>query len=217
MTTDSALDVLRTRLNTNVVGDILDVKGFYHQFLPAPIRSIGGPATLAGRAMPVLMIDVFEPQQKPFGLLTEALDQLEPDEIYLATGGMHRCAYWGEILTATARYRGAAGAVIDGYHRDTTGVLAQQWPVFSRGSFGQDSSVRTRVADYRCRIEIAGVAIEPGDIVFGDIDGVIVIPKAVEDEVIAGALEKASGEKTVLKEIEAGLTSTEAFARHGIL
>jgi regulator of RNase E activity RraA len=217
MTTDSALDVLRTRLNTNVVGDILDVKGFYHQFLPAPIRSIGGPAVLAGRAMPVLMIDVFEPQQKPFGLLTEALDQLEADEIYLATGGMHRCAYWGEILTATARYRGAAGAVIDGYHRDTTGVLAQQWPVFSRGSFGQDSSVRTRVADYRCRIEIAGVVIEPGDIVFGDIDGVIVIPRAVEDEVIAGALDKASGEKTVLKEIEAGLTSTEAFARHGIL
>jgi regulator of RNase E activity RraA len=217
MTTDPALDVLRTRLNTNVVGDILDVKGFYHQFLPAPIRSIGGPAILAGRAMPVLMIDVFEPQQKPFGLLTEALDQLEPDEIYLATGGMHRCAYWGEILTATARYRGAAGAVIDGYHRDTTGVLAQHWPVFSRGSFGQDSSVRTRVADYRCRVEIAGVAIEPGDIVFGDVDGVIVIPKAVEDDVIAGALEKASGEKTVLKEIEAGLTSTEAFARHGIL
>lgn len=217
LSTDSALETLRTHLNTSVVGDILDLHGFYHQFLPAPIRSIGGPAVLAGRAMPVLMIDVFEPQKKPFGLLTEALDQLEPDEIYLATGGMHRCAYWGEILTATARHRGAVGAVIDGYHRDTTGTLAQNWPVFSRGSFGQDSSVRTRVADFRCRVEIAGVVVQPGDIVFGDIDGVIVIPRAVEDEIIAGALEKTSGEKTVLMEIQAGLSSTEAFARHGIL
>jgi regulator of RNase E activity RraA len=216
-TTDSALHTLRTRLNTNVVGDILDLHGFYHQFLPAPIRSIGGPAVLAGRAMPVLMIDVFEPQKKPFGLLTEALDQLQPDEIYLASGGMHRCAYWGEILTATARYRGAVGAVIDGYHRDTTGILAQDWPVFSRGSFAQDSSVRTRVADFRCRIEIAGVVVQPGDIVFGDIDGVVVIPQAMENDIIAGALEKASGEKTVLKDIQAGLSSTEAFAKHGIL
>lgn len=211
------LDALRTRLNTNVVGDVLDRLGFEHQFLPAPIRSIGEPSVVAGRAMPVLMIDVYGPQEKPFGLLTEALDQLEPDEVYLATGGLHRCAYWGEILTQVSRKRGAAGAVIDGYHRDTRGVLAQQWPVFSRGSFGQDSSVRTQVTNYRCRVELGGVRVEPGDIVFGDIDGVVVIPRAVEDDVIGAALEKASGEQTVLTEILNGMSSTEAFARYGIL
>jgi len=95
--------------------------------------------------------------------------------------------------------------------------MAQQWPVFSRGSFGQDSSVRTKVIDYRCRVEIAGVAIEPGDIVFGDIDGVVVIPRRLEDEVIERALTKAQGEKTVLDEIANGLSSTDAFAKHRIL
>jgi regulator of RNase E activity RraA len=213
----NALETLRTSLHSNVVGDVLDRMGFEHQFLPAPIRAIGEPAVVAGRAMPVLMIDVYGPQEKPFGLLTEALDQLQSNEVYLATGGLHRCAYWGEILTQVSRQRGAVGAVIDGYHRDTRGVLAQQWPVFSRGSFGQDSSVRTQVTNFRCRVEIGGVNVEPGDIVFGDIDGVVIVPQQIEDDVIAAALEKVSGEQTVLQEISNGLSSTEAFARHGIL
>lgn len=217
-TTTSIVQTLRAELTSSVVGDVLDQLGRYHQFLPAEIRAVTpNHERIAGRAMTVLMMDVFEPQRDPFGKLTEALDQLEPDEIYLATGGLNRCAYWGEILTQSARVRGAAGAVIDGYHRDTHGVRMQQWPVFSRGSFGQDSSVRTRVADYRCRIEIGGVAISPGDVVFGDIDGVVIIPQEIEAEVIEQALTKARSEKTVLSEIRHGMSSTEAFRRYGVL
>lgn len=128
-----------------------------------------------------------------------------------------RCAYWGKILTATARMRGAVGAAINGFHRDTPRVLEQGWPVFSRGRFAQDSSVRTQVADYRCLIEVGQVPVEPGDLVFGDLDGVVIIPRQVEQEVIAGALEKASGENLVRKEIEQGMSSTAAFEKYGIL
>ena len=159
------LALIKTRLYTPVVGDILDRLGFTHQFLPQPIQPLLPEMKLAGRAMPVLMIDVHGPQKKPFGKLTEALDQLQPGEIYLASGGDMRCAYWGEILTATARMRGAVGAVINGFHRDTPKVLEQNWPVFSRGRFAQDSSVRTQVADYRCPIEVGQVSVEPGDLV----------------------------------------------------
>src|SRR5436189_6182590 len=104
---------IRDTLYTPVVGDILDDLGFNHQFLPQPIQPMREQMKLAGRAMPVLMIDVFGKQKQPFGKLTEALDQLEPGEIYLASGGEMRCAYWGEILTATAKKRGALGAVIN--------------------------------------------------------------------------------------------------------
>lgn len=128
-----------------------------------------------------------------------------------------RCAYWGEILTATAKQRGAVGAVINGYHRDTPRVLEQDWPVFSRGRFAQDSAVRTQVVDYRCAIEVGGVRVEPGDLVFGDLDGVVVVPRRVEAEVIERALAKARGEKLVRREIEAGMSSTEAFRKYGIL
>lgn len=172
---------------------------------------------LAGYAMTVLMIDVYGEQKKPFGLLTEALDNLQEDEIYIASGGEMRCAYWGELLTATAKKRGAVGAVLNGWHRDTPQVLGQNWPVFSRGCYAQDSSVRTQVADYRCRIEVGDVTVMPGDLIFGDVDGVLVIPSQHIDTVVEKALEKAHGEKTVRKAIEEGMSSTEAFAKYGIL
>jgi 4-hydroxy-4-methyl-2-oxoglutarate aldolase len=205
---DAELFALCTReLYTPVVGDILDELGFTRQFLPQPIQPLREAMKLAGRAMPVVMIDVFGRQKKPFGRLTEALDQLQPGEIYLASGGEMRCAYWGEILTATAKKRGAAGAVINGYHRDTPRVLEQDWPVFSRGRFAQDSGVRTQVVDYRCQLEVGSVTVLPGDLVFGDLDGVVV----------ERALAKARGEKLVRQEIEAGMSSTAAFKKYGIL
>lgn len=209
--------LIRQTLYTPVVGDILDTLGYYHQFLPQPIRPLREDMKLAGRAMPVLMIDVYGRQEKPFGLLTEALDQLEEDEVFLASGGEMRCAYWGELLTATARMRRAAGAVVNGWHRDTPRVLEQNWPVFSRGCYAQDSSVRTQVVNYRCPIEVGGVSVQPGDVIFGDIDGVLAIPRAVEEEVFEKALEKAAGEKVVRKAIESGMSSTEAFRTYGIL
>lgn len=214
---ESLLDVLKQNLNTCVVGDILDAMGYYHQFLPPEIRSLPGTSTVVGRAMPVLMADVFGPRERPFGKLTEALDQIGPGEVYLASGGTNRCAYWGEILTQTVRIRHATGAVIDGFHRDTKGIVAQDWPVFSRGSFGQDSSVRTQVIDYRCPVEVGAVRIDPGDIIFGDVDGVLVIPQERETEVIEASLDKACAETSVMTEIRNGLSSTDAFAKYGIL
>lgn len=217
-TSDEQLfELIKAELYTPVVGDILDVKGRYHQFLPQPVQPLKEQMVVVGRAMPVLMIDVFGEQKKPFGLLTEALDQLRPGEVYIASGGEMRCAYWGELLTATAKKRGAAGAIINGFHRDTPMVLEQNWPVFSRGRFAQDSSVRTQVADYRCRIEVGGVWINPGDLVFADLDGVLIIPQELEAEVITQALEKVRGEKVVRREIENGMSSTEAFQKYGIL
>lgn len=217
-TSDAELfDLVRLSLYTPVVGDILDQLGFAHQFLPQQVQPMRVDMKVVGRAMPVLMVDVFGKQDEPFGRLTEALDQLQPNEVYLASGGEMRCAYWGEILTATAKHRGAAGAVINGFHRDTTAILEQNWPVFSRGRFAQDSAIRTKVLDYRCPIEVGGVLVSPGDLVLGDLDGVVVVPAAAERDAITLALEKARQEKTVRREIENGMTSTAAFRKYGVL
>ena len=140
-----------------------------------------------------------------------------PHEVYIAAGGLKRCAYWGELLTATAKARRGAGAVLDGWHRDTPQVLEQNWPVFSTGCYAQDSSIRTQVVDYRCEIEIGQVTIHEGDYIFGDIDGVLVIPKQIAVEVVEEALEKASKEKEMRKAIENGMLITEAFVRFGVL
>ena len=204
-------------LYTPVVGDILDQLGRYHQFLPVPVQPMREQMKVVGRAMPALYGDVHGPQRHPFGQLTEALDQLEPGEVWIGSGGQMRCAYWGEILTATARTRGAVGAVVNGYHRDTPKVLEQNWPVFSRGRYAQDSAVRSQVVTYRCPVEIEGTWIEPGDLVFGDLDGVVIVPGELEAEAVERALEKARAENLVRSEIERGMTSTDAFKKYGIL
>ena len=217
-TTDQALfQTIREKLFTPVLGDILDRERCWHQFLPQPIKPLNPAHILVGRAMPVRIADVTGPHARPFGRLTDALDSLEPGEIYLATGGSMNCAAWGEIMTATARTRGAAGAIIDGFHRDTPRVLDQNWPVFSRGSFAQDAGVRSSVVDFRCTVEVGGVLIEPGDLIVGDVDGVLVIPRNLEERVIEQALEKVAGEKKVRRDIESGSTSTAVFDRYGIL
>jgi regulator of RNase E activity RraA len=209
--------LIRQLLYTPVIGDVLDTLGFWHQFLPQPVQPLTAEMRIVGRAMPVQITDAWGRQSAPFGRMTEALDALAPGEIYIATGGSQNCAAWGEIMTATARTRGGAGAIIDGYHRDTPRVLEQDWPVFSRGRFAQDAAVRSKVVDFRCPIEIGGVQILPGDLIIGDLDGVIVVPRKVEQEVIAKAVEKATAEKVVRKAIEAGMSSTDAFHKFGIL
>jgi regulator of RNase E activity RraA len=171
---------------------------------------------VVGRAMPVLFCDVYGEQPKPFGYMTESLDDLRPGEVFVATGSQS-CAVWGEIMTATARMRKAVGAVVNGPHRDTPRVLEQNWPVFSRGRFAQDSRVRTIVQAYRVPIEIEGVWIEPGDLIFGDLDGVVVIPRKHERHVIERAVEKANAENVVRKAIENGMSATEAFKKYGVL
>ena len=216
--TDQELRSLVLReLYTPVVGDILDALGRYHQFLPQPIRPLSDDMKIVGRAMPVLMMDVYGPQEEPFGLMTRALDDLASGEVYIAAGAYNRSANWGEIMTAAARARGAAGAVLDGYHRDTPQVLEQNFPVCSRGHYAQDSGPRMKVADYRVPIEIGAVSIEPGDLVFADVDGVLIVPSALIEETVSRALEKVRAEKAVRREIERGMSVTDAFRAYGVL
>lgn len=213
---DEMFDIMKKKLYTPVVGDILDKMGYTHQFLPPYIKPLKPEMKIAGKACTILEHDVFGEQKKPFGLLTEALDQLEKNEVYIATGA-HNSALWGELLTATAKMRGAVGAVLDGWHRDTPQVLSQNFPVFSEENWAQDSSIRTNVVSFRDTIEIGQVTIHNGDIVFADVDGVLIIPFEIKDEVIERALDKAQGEKKVLNAIKSGMSATEAFAKYGIL
>ncbi|MGC2163516.1 MAG: RraA family protein [Silvibacterium sp.] len=225
--TDDELFMLAEReLFTCVVGDIMDKLHLFHQFLPPQIRPIINDAVVIGRAMPVLCGDVFQESSldsanklmaKPFGLMLEALDDLRPNEVYICTGSAPRNATWGEMMATRARLLGARGAVLDGYYRDTKGLIQMKFPTFGYGSYGQDSAPRYKVHDFRVPIEIGAVQIHPGDIIFGDIDGVCIIPKDAEREVFSKALEKARGEKLVKKALETGVSAVNAYKEHGIM
>ena len=100
---------IRSTLYTPVIGDVLDTLGYWHQFLPQSIQPLSLDMRITGRAMPVQIADAWGKQDKPFGRMTEALDAIRPNEIYVATGGSLNCAAWGEIMTAAARSRGWRG------------------------------------------------------------------------------------------------------------
>ena len=216
--TDSDLFALcRKELFTAVVGDVMDKLNLRRQFLPPQIRPLEPSMVTVGRAMTVLEADCFDEPEKPFGLMLEALDDLKQDEVYVCAGASPTYALWGELMSTRAMKLGAAGAVVDGYVRDTEGILKLQFPTFGYGSYAQDQGPRGQVLDFRCAIEMNGVRIESGDIVFGDVDGVCIVPKDAEEEVIRLALEKARGEKTVRKAIEEGMPAADAFAKYGIM
>ena len=223
---EELFSLAKQELFTAVVGDVMDKMGLLHQFLPPRLQPLCDDMVTIGRAMPVLEADVFTEavtnsnnpiMAKPFGLMLEALDDLKPNEIYVCTGGSPRYALWGELMSTRAMKLGAAGAVVDGYSRDTFGILQLGFPVFSSGRYAQDQGPRGKVLDFRVPLEIEGVRINPGDIIFGDIDGVIVIPQEAEEEAFTKAVEKARGEKLVQKAIQDGMSACEAFATFGIM
>ena len=223
---EELFEVAQKELFTCVVGDTLDKQNLLHQYLPPQIQPLSRDMVLIGRAMPVLSGDVFQEKiegsanelsAKPFGLMLEAVDDLNQNEIYVNTGSSPRNALWGELMSVRARKRGARGAVLNGYVRDTKAILAMEYPTFGFGSYGQDSAPRYKVHDFRIPIEISGVLIRPGDILFGDVDGVVVIPSEVEIETFSLALEKMRGERSVRRELEEGSSAVAVFKKHGIM
>ena len=225
-TSDADLfNLLKSELYTAVVGDVMDTLGLRRQFLPQAIQPLKSDMMIAGRAMPVLEADIFDTgsdaskgplAQKPFGLMFEALDDLKAGEIYIATGASLRYALFGELMSTRAMHLGAAGAILDGYIRDANQIEGLGFTIFSRGLYAQDQGVRGKVIDYRCVIEIEGVRIEPGDLLFGDREGVVVIPRAAEGDVIDAALKKASTEGEVGKAIKSGMGAVEAWEKFGV-
>jgi len=217
--------LFKEELFVAVVGDVMDTLGLQHQFLPPVFRPVDEKTRLLGRAMPVLETDIFPSDGptrnplmvKPFGLMFEALDDLKPGEIYVASGASPRYALWGELMSTRAKILGAHGALVDGFARDTDGIKALGFPCFCTGWYAQDQGVRGKVVDYRCALEIGGVRIEPGTLLFGDKEGVLVIPAEAEEEVVRLALEKVRGEKRVAKAIREGMSAVDAYKTFGIM
>ncbi|HEX4764920.1 MAG TPA: RraA family protein [Lichenihabitans sp.] len=226
MDDDALFASLRDTLFTAVVGDILDKLGHRRQFLPQAISPLRPDMKIVGRAMPVLEADVFDDVSsttrgplgaRPFGLMLDALDDLKPNEVYIASGGSFRYALWGELMSTRARHLKAAGAVLNGFVRDAAGIEALNFPTFCRGLYAQDQGVRGKVIDFRTAIEIDGIRIAPGDLVFGDREGVLIIPAGVEQEAVSAALDKAATENRMAVAIRGGMSAREAFETFGVL
>ncbi len=214
------LTAIREQLFTAVLSDCLDQVGVTKQALPPRIRPLDEARVMVGRARTAAYMEVYAapPGENPYELEIALVDSLRPGEVpVFACSNPQRVGPWGGLLSTAARARGAAGALMDGCVRDVKAIRGMGFPVFHGGIAPIDSRGRGKIMAIDVPVECAGVAVAPGDLVFGDADGVVVIPQRVEAEVLDLAFEKVAGERDTLRELEAGRPLREVFARYGIL
>jgi 4-hydroxy-4-methyl-2-oxoglutarate aldolase len=217
-TLDDLLEALRTRLYVAVVSDILDRQGLLDQAMSARIRPISPGMRLVGRAHTMLTADIYQRPANPYEKEIAAVDALKPGDVMVAvTNGSERTCLWGELLSTAARARGATGCVIDGHTRDVARILEMGFPVFCTGFRPVDSSYRSIVVDYGCPVLCGGVLVHPGDVIFADIDGVVVIPSDRLAETVQAALEKVEAESSSRKMLEEGYFLRDVYDRYGVL
>jgi regulator of RNase E activity RraA len=210
----------RVHLYSGVISDVLDGLGDMHHALAPKIRPLDDSLVLFGRVRTALYTPVYhvEPGVNPYEREIALIDSLQPDDVaVMACPREERIGPWGELLTTAARARGAAGAVTDGLVRDVRLIREMRFPVFAGGIGPLDSKGRGVVAAIDVPVECGGVLIRPHDWIFGDVDGVVVIPAALVERTIELALQKAVAETTVREELAAGETLAVVFQRHGIL
>ncbi|MBL0930979.1 MAG: RraA family protein [Alphaproteobacteria bacterium] len=214
------LDEIRTKLFASVLSDCLDQAGLMDQALPSRIRPLDDASVMVGRARTAAFMEVYHVADgvNPYELEIALIDSLKKDEIpVFACSNPVRVAPWGELLSTAAKYRGAAGALMDGCVRDIKPIRKMGFPVFHGGIAPLDSKGRGKIMAIDVPIECGGVKIESGDLIFGDADGVVVIPKAHEKRVLDLAFEKISGERNTLADLQRGDKLADGFARYGIL
>ncbi len=210
--------MMRETLYVAVVCDALDALGHRNQSPRIALRSLTGEAMLVGRSKTTLWADMFHTDPRPYELELQAVDTCRPDDVVIAAaGGSKRSGIWGELLSTAARNSGCVGAVVDGDVRDVRQMRRMEFPCFARGTCPYDSLNRQRVIDIDVPVEIDGVRFEPGDLVFADADGVVVVPRAVESEAIRRAWEKVHAENITRDAIRQGMKATEVYNRYGVL
>jgi 4-hydroxy-4-methyl-2-oxoglutarate aldolase len=211
---------IRETLFTSVLSDCLDQAGVMGQALPSRIRPLDEVSVMVGRARTAAFMEVYSVPEgsNPYELEIALVDSLQKDEIpVFACSNPGRIAPWGELLSTAASVRGAAGALMDGCTRDIKAIKAMGYPVFHGGIAPLDSKGRGKIMAIDCPIACGGVPVAMGDLIFGDADGVVVIPKAVEAKVLDLAFKKVTGERNTLRDLRRGDKLADVFARYGIL
>ncbi len=210
----------RARLNAAAIADSLDSCGYHDQVLAPGIKAIDSDLVLCGLARVGIYMPLYHDDEntRVYEYEIALVDSLQPEEVpVLCCHGLQRISPWGELLSERSRYLGAAGMLTDGSARDSSRIRALQFPVYTAATNPMDTKYRGKLMLYDVPGEICGVRVESGDLVFGDVDGTVIVPKRAMREVVGKALEKVAAENVVRDEIRAGGRLVDIFDRHGIL
>lgn len=213
---------IRSDLYVAAVCDILDAMGHRQQAMHQRLRPLlpdRHNCGFVGRARTFRWMETnYIVEDDPYGLEIEAMDSLGPGDVAVHStdyGGTN--APWGELMSTVARRNGAVGCVCDSQVRDCNRIIDLGFPVYCAGIRPLDSKGRGRVMAYDVPIMCGEVLVRPRDLVFADLDGIVIIPQDVEDEVLERAREKAGKESASRAELLAGKTLREVYDKYGVL
>ena len=209
---------IESTLYTAVISDALDDLGHRQQAMAEHLRPVGSDVKFAGWARTIACMDTYHVGDDPYGTEIAAIDSILPGEVVVvSTGGSRRNAPWGELLSTAAVARGARGAVVDGLVRDVRRIQELRFPLFAAGMKPVDSKGRGQVVAWNVPVECAGVLVEPRDLVFADLDGVITIPAAIVEEVVRLATDKVTRENHSREELRNGAYLRTVYEKYGVL
>lgn len=214
--------LFRDHLYVAVVCDILDMLGRRNQAMHQRLRPLLPDMTrcgFVGRARTIQWMDTsYVVEEDPYGLEIDAVDSLGPGDVVVhSTDFSGINAPWGELMSTVARRNGAVGCVCDSQIRDCVRIVEMGFPVYYTGIRPLDSKGRGRVMAYDVPIRCGDVLVHPGDLIFADFDGIVVIPQDLEHEVVRLARERVDKETTTRDELLRGDTLRDVFNRHGVL
>lgn len=212
------VEKVKESLYTGVLSDVLDGLGYRDQTLPGGIGGLCDDTVIFGPAFTSIGTQVYSMPDDPLTAQCKVVDQLGEGEIYvLVTRGEYNCAVFGELFATAVRQRGGAGVLLDGFARDVKALNAMHFPLFYRGRDPRSSKGRCEINECQIPVTIDGVTINPGDYIFGDIDGVVIIPKEIVDEVLKCAFETVEKENTVRDRLVHGASLQEVYAAVGAI
>ncbi|MEO2017668.1 MAG: RraA family protein [Fuerstiella sp.] len=212
------LQQIREHMYSAVICDALDSIGHTHQSPRTQFQQLTRRQMMVGRCRTTLWADMFHEDSEPYALELKSVDSCQPDDVLIAAAsGSMRSGIWGELLTTAVLNGGCVGAIVDGAIRDVARIREMNFPVVARGRCLYDSKDRQRVIDCNVPVEIDGVTFSPGDLVVADEDGVVLIPQAVEEQVLQLAWEKVHAENEVRDAIRAGMKAVDAYKKYGVL
>ena len=217
---DTLIERARSQLYTAVLADTLDAFGFHEQATQPSIRPLDDGLILCGRARTGLYMEIHhdDPAVNVYEKEIDLVDDLRPGDVAVfACSGNLRIAPWGELLSTAAQARGAVGCVTDGLVRDVRAIREMRFPVFSGGIGPLDTRHRGMMMEADVPARIGGVKVESGDLIFGDVDGLVVLPKKIAADVIARADDKVAAENTTRDELRSGMLLKDVFKKHGVL
>jgi regulator of RNase E activity RraA len=211
---------MRQHLYVPAVCDVLDSFGCRDRAMHQRLRPLDwAHCVIVGRARTFRWMDTdYVEEKNPYGLEITVMDSLKPGDVAVhSTDPAGTNAPWGELMSTVAKRNGATGCICDSNIRDCQKIMAMEFPVFYAGIRPLDSMGRGRVMAYDVPVRCGDVLVQPGELVFADFDGVVVVPRALEDETLALAYEKMTKENHSRRDLLRGDTLRAVFDRYGVL